>query len=109
MIDLKTIESYSRDDLNGAVRIAPDGVDRYIVYTRFTFDDGDHFVVILKQEDGQWYFTDEGHTSMRMGCDGDEIRMDVVYPINAAFNNFIRMVAHATGTMIVDEPIVSTP
>ena len=30
------------------------------------FEDGDHFVVVLRQEDGTWVLTDEGHTFMHL-------------------------------------------
>jgi len=52
------------------IDIEQEGRDRYIVYTPFMFDDGDHFVVLLKKSDGAWYFTDEGHTFMHMGYSG---------------------------------------
>lgn len=42
------------------------GIDRYIVYTPFMFDDGDHFVIVLKKHADRWRFTDEGHTFMHM-------------------------------------------
>lgn len=32
----------------------------------FTFEDGDHYVVLLKQVGDQWYLTDEGHTFMHL-------------------------------------------
>ena len=43
-----------------------EGLDRYIVYTPFMFDDGDHFVIVLKKHNDRWRFTDEGHTFMHM-------------------------------------------
>lgn len=48
------------------VTLEAEGVDRFIVYTPFTFDDGDHYVVILKRIDGAWVLTDEGHTFMHL-------------------------------------------
>jgi len=44
-------------------------VDRYVIYTPFTFDDGDHYVCILEKRDGGWFLTDEGHTFMHMSYD----------------------------------------
>ncbi len=48
------------------IDVEREGIDRYIVYTPFMFDDGDHFVIILKKRDDQWRLTDEGHTFMHM-------------------------------------------
>lgn len=48
------------------IDVEQEGLDRYIVYTPFMFDDGDHFVILLKKRKEQWHFTDEGHTFMHM-------------------------------------------
>lgn len=48
------------------IDVEREGIDRYIVYTPFMFDDGDHFVIVLKKHDDHWRFTDEGHTFMHM-------------------------------------------
>ena len=48
------------------IDVEGEGIDRYIVYTPFMFDDGDHFVIVLKKRKNQWRFTDEGHTFMHM-------------------------------------------
>ncbi len=55
-----------------SVRLFPEGVDRYRIFTPFHFDDGDHFVITLrKDEGGNWIITDEGHTYMHMSYDMD--------------------------------------
>jgi hypothetical protein len=51
------------------IDIESEGLDRFIVYTPFMFDDGDHFTIILKNANRQWVFTDEGHTFMHMSYD----------------------------------------
>jgi hypothetical protein len=53
------------------VDIEEQGLHRFVVYTPFMFDDGDHFVTILKQDQGSdhWVFTDEGHTFMHVSYD----------------------------------------
>lgn len=48
------------------IDVEREGIDRYIVYTPFMFDDGDHFVIVLKRHADRWRFTDEGHTFMHM-------------------------------------------
>src|SRR5690348_10055801 len=48
------------------VQIEPEGIDRFIVYTPFQFEDGDHYVVVLKRINDEWILTDEGHTFMHL-------------------------------------------
>jgi hypothetical protein len=48
------------------VKLEAEGINRFIVYTPFQFDDGDHYVVILKREGDEWILTDEGHTFMHL-------------------------------------------
>ena len=48
------------------IEIESEGLDRYIVHTPFMFDDGDHFVVLLRKDDAGWFLTDEGHTLMHL-------------------------------------------
>ena len=48
------------------IDVEPEGIDRFIVYTPFMFDDGDHFVIIMKRHNDRWHLTDEGHTFMHM-------------------------------------------
>ena len=42
-------------------------VDQFVVYVPFQFDDGDHYVIMLIQEAGNWVLTDGGHTLMHPG------------------------------------------
>jgi hypothetical protein len=56
------------------IDIEDQGLQRYIVYTPFMFDDGDHFVVVLKREsDDRWILTDEGHTLMHASYDNIDV------------------------------------
>lgn len=54
------------------VEVVSEGLNRYLVHVPFTFEDGDHFVVLLKQENGHWLLTDEGHTFMHVSYDVPE-------------------------------------
>ncbi len=56
------------------IRLAREGINRYIVFTPFMFDDGDHLSILLKQKDNYWYLSDEGHTFMHVSY--DEIDVD---------------------------------
>ena len=63
-----TIAAAFRDKVCEEIDLESEGLDRHIVYTPFRFDDGDHFVVILKKNSstGLWSLTDEGHTLMHL-------------------------------------------
>ena len=58
-----------RRSLCAGVEIEEKGIDRYVVHTDFTYPDGDELRIILKKYDGQWIFTDEGHTMMWLSYD----------------------------------------
>jgi hypothetical protein len=48
------------------IDVEHEGIDRYVIYTPFMFDDGDHYVVVLKRQNRNWMLTDEGHTFMHL-------------------------------------------
>ena len=66
------IERAFRDSVCEGVELASVGIDRYLVHVPFTFEDGDHYVVLLKRDNGQWVLTDEGHTFMHVSYDVPE-------------------------------------
>ncbi len=71
-VNLDTIQDSFQLAVSKSVRIFPEGIDRYQIFTPFHFDDGDHFVIILKKNaQGNWIITDEGHTYMHMSYDID--------------------------------------
>ncbi len=51
------------------IDVESEGLERFIVYTPFMFDDGDHFVIVLKRLDNNWVYSDEGHTLMHLSYD----------------------------------------
>ena len=51
------------------VRLAPEGLDRYRVFTPFMFNDGDHLAIVLKRDNESWVLSDEGHTYMHLTYD----------------------------------------
>ena len=65
------IETEFRQKVAAEIRIAPEGVDRYRIFTPFQFDDGDRFSIVLKREKTQWLLSDEAHTYMQMSYDID--------------------------------------
>lgn len=58
------------------IEIEQEGVGRYVVYTPFMFDDGDHFVVLVRRDESGWFITDEGHTMMHLSYSGVDISTD---------------------------------
>lgn len=71
-VDMKQIEREFKSKVSDQVRLEQEGVGRFRVFTPFTFEDGDHLVITLRQEDSQWVFSDEGHTYMHLTYDIDE-------------------------------------
>ena len=56
-----------------SVDLVQEGLDRFIVRTPFTFEDGDALKVVLVSEGDGWYLTDEGHTFMHLSYDDVDI------------------------------------
>lgn len=70
-----SIEYIQRDFIKKVcdqIRLHDDGVNKYRVFTPFRADDGDHLVIVLKQELEKWILTDNGHTYMHLSYDLDE-------------------------------------
>ena len=71
------------------VRVVQEGLDRYVIFQPFMFDDGDHFVVILKKEPDGWTLTDEGHTLMHAQYDDFDLTKGARgLKLNAILNGF---------------------
>lgn len=68
-MNIKHLEDKIKDKICKQIEIVPEGINRYIIHQPFHFDDGDHFVVLLKKENSGWIFTDEGHTLMHIQYD----------------------------------------
>lgn len=60
-----------QEKVSAQVRLHPEGVERYRVFTPFRFDDGDHLAIVLKREPPGWTLSDEGHTYMRLTYEVD--------------------------------------
>lgn len=60
------IENDFKRAVGAEIEVVAQGIDRYIVHTPFSFDDGDHYVILLKREGDRWYLSDEGHTFMHL-------------------------------------------
>lgn len=71
-MSVASIEREFKEKVCDRVRLVSEGVNRYQVFTPFLFDDGDHLAIVLKQENGHWLLSDEGHTYMHLTYKLDE-------------------------------------
>ena len=69
---LSVIEMDFRNKICDQIFLEPAGRSRYRVFTPFHFNDGDHLVMVLRQQDSAWLLSDEGHTYMHLTYDLDE-------------------------------------
>lgn len=68
----ETIERDFRRAVSEKVSLAPEGMDRFRVFTPFLSDDGDHLVIVLRKEGADWVLSDEAHTYMHLTYQVDE-------------------------------------
>lgn len=64
--NIKKIEQDFRNKVCSEIYIQSEGLKRYRVFNPFYFEDGDHLVILLKKDNGNWYLSDEGHTFMHL-------------------------------------------
>lgn len=65
-MSIETIEKDFKQKVCDRIRLVSEGMNRYQVFTPFQFEDGDHLVIVLKQENSHWLLSDEGHTYMHL-------------------------------------------
>jgi hypothetical protein len=65
-MSLDEIQTVFRESIGDEVRLLPEGIDRYRVFTPFQFDDGDCLAIVLRSGPDGWLLTDEGHTFMHL-------------------------------------------
>ena len=63
---LNDIESDFRNKVCSEIYLVSEGLQRYRVVNPFLFEDGDQLVILLKQQNGAWILSDEGHTFMHL-------------------------------------------
>ena len=71
-MSMHTIERDFHDKVSAKVRLFPEGIERFRVFTPFLFEDGDHLVIVLKKKGAQWVLSDEAHTYMHLTYDINE-------------------------------------
>lgn len=65
-MEVKDIEQDFKKKVCDEISLLPEGLSRYSIVHPFTFDDGDHYIIVLKSVAGEWQLTDEGHTIMHL-------------------------------------------
>ncbi len=65
-MSIEQIEKDFHEKVSTQIRLETEGVNRYRVITPFLFEDGDHLVIVLKQEGSRWILSDEAHTYMHL-------------------------------------------
>ena len=63
---IETLEHELRRSISEKFRLVTEGAGRYRVSTPFVLEDGDHLVIVLKNEGARWMLSDEGHTCMHL-------------------------------------------
>ena len=71
-MSIETIERDFHEKVSAKVRLEPEGMERFRVFTPFLFEDGDHLAIVLKKEGARWMLSDEAHTYMHLTYDIDE-------------------------------------
>lgn len=89
MVSENIVDDFRKKVCEG-IRLESEGIDRYIVFAPFMFDDGDHFPILLKRKGDHWYLTDEGHTFMHVSYDEIDIergtRSKIIDTVLSSYN-----------------------
>ncbi len=65
-MNLASLKDEFKRTVCAQIEIEQEGVDRFVVFTPFRFEDGDHFNIVLKKDEDQWILTDEASTIMHL-------------------------------------------
>lgn len=75
-MNVESIRDEFKNRVCEQVDLQPEGEGRFVVFTPFRFEDGDHFGIILKKENGAWILSDEANTLMHLSYQLDERDID---------------------------------
>ncbi len=73
-MQLKDVQRDFQAKVGEEITLIQEGLSRYVVSHPFTFDDGDHYAVILKKVGDGWLLTDEGHTIMHLSYEDLDLK-----------------------------------
>jgi hypothetical protein len=68
-MSIDSIEKQFHEKVSAMVRLAPEGLERFRVFTPFLFEDGDHLAITMRREGVRWVLSDEAHTFMHLTYD----------------------------------------
>ena len=71
-MSINHVEQDFQKKVSEKIHLVSEGTNRFRVNTPFRFDDGDHIVIVLKEEGSDWILSDEAHTYMRLTYDLEE-------------------------------------
>mgnify|MGYP001257875794 CR=1 FL=1 len=102
-MNVELLEKEFKKKVCDEIALEQEGLNRFIVFNPFMFDDGDHLVVLLKGKEGKWLFTDEGHTFMHVSYEDIDIdkgtRKKIIDNVLAGYN-----IKNQEGELIVEIP-----
>lgn len=75
-MEIQQIENEFKEKVSKEIRLFPEGLDRFRVFTPFRFEDGDSFAIVLKKTGNDWILSDEGNTFMHLSYDLDMDSLD---------------------------------
>ncbi len=75
-MNLASIKDDFKSRVSEQIDIEQEGEGRFLVVTPFRFEDGDHYVIVLKQENGRWILTDEASTLMHLSYWVDDKQLE---------------------------------
>ena len=73
-MEVKDVQKDFKEKVCEEISLIPEGLSRYIVSHPFTFDDGDHYIIVLKKIGEDWLLSDEGHTIMHLSYEDIDLR-----------------------------------
>ena len=73
-MELTEVQRDFKEKVCDEIRLIPEGLSRYVVSHPFTFDDGDHYIIVLKKIGESWLLTDEGHTIMHLSYEDLDLK-----------------------------------
>jgi len=73
-MELTEVQKNFKEKVCDEIRLIPEGLSRYVVSHPFTFDDGDHYIIVLKKIGENWLLTDEGHTIMHLSYEDLDLK-----------------------------------
>jgi hypothetical protein len=100
----EAIERDFKAKVAGGLHLIPEGLNRFVVVTPMTFDDGDVLPIVLKKEGESWHLTDEAHTFLQLSyrLDDEELEGPRREIIDKVLRNF--EIENRKGELVLNIP-----